>query len=173
MRHHRYLPLVLIVAAAACGSATDVPTSPPQVQPRAAFGHPPPPPVDTGATISYGGALGTSDARFFLNRPGNIAWLDFESSSSILASPNARLMYNQKSGKTNGTGQLTFLADGSILDLTQVRIVAEEGSPPFGRCDEEPTGDRLCRFGFAAFTVTGGGGGFIRLGDASTEEHVP
>ena len=171
MRCHSLAPF-LVVIAAACGSLTDVPATASPDSPSLLFGsNPPPPPVDTGYIADYDGTSGSGDARFLANRPGTIVWLQFESSSSILASPNARLMYNFKSGRTNGTGKLTF-PGGIVLDLSQVSIVSVAGCPPFS----EP-GDggetRVCEAGFAAFTVAGGGRGFFLLGASRTETHLP
>jgi hypothetical protein len=174
MRCRRYFPIVLLATAAACAGTVDDPTAPSLAKftESSYYGDPPPPPVDTQATMSYQEQSASAPARFMLNKPGTMAWVDFQSGGTLEASPNARLQYNQKSGRTNGTGQLTF-PDGTVLDLKRVEIIAPEGGLAFERCDAASSpevGDR-CVFSSIAFTVDGGSGGTLHLtGRRSTAE---
>jgi hypothetical protein len=136
MRYRRLLPLALAVAAVACGVA-ESPTGP---SAAAAFvapleeGKPPPPPIDTQFVVLADGEAGTAAGRFFVNQPGIVAWIDFTSTAQVLASPNARLMYNARTGATIGTGQLVFARSGRVLDLSTVTLSVDGVRSGFGRC---------------------------------------
>ena len=126
------------------------------------IGDPPPPRLDTGETnidFAYNGVFRRVPGLYFANKQGTNAWIAFVSNTEVSATPNARLQYNEKNGKTNGTGLLTFVNDGSTLDLSRVRIT--EGS--FGSCPVpgSPSTDDVARrgeCGSAAFTIGDGGG---------------
>ena len=167
MRYRACLPLALLAVIAACASATDGPTEPARFSSHigegsgGGLGDPPPPPIDTGGTdidIQFNGGFYDVAGRYFANRQGTNAWIAFVSSGDAVASPGARLQYNEKNGKTQGTGLLTF-DDGSTLNLSRVRITL--GS--FGSCPtpSTPTSDEVIgrgECGSAAFTVDGGAG---------------
>ena len=137
MRVHRCFPLVLVVAAAACGSVMDVPTSPRFSHTGSTDdGDPPPPPVDTEFVATYDGTSQTVGARYFENKPSHIICIQFESRGEVVASPNARLMLNTKTGRTTGNGTLTF-GENAVLDLRNVTLRRTEDGAVFGVCDEQ------------------------------------
>jgi hypothetical protein len=167
MRYRACLSLALIAAITACASVTDGPTEPARFDshigedPGGSIGEPPPPRLDTGETnidIAYDGGFRRVPGLYFANKQGTNAWIAFVSNSTVTATPNARLQYNEKTGRTHGTGLLDF-GGGNTLDLSRVRIT--QGS--FGSCpapSNPSTGDRVGRgyCGQATFTAGDGGG---------------
>ena len=175
MRNRACLTVALLaVTAAACATGPgDGPVAPSlaRVSDDLELIPPPPPPVDTGDSyvdLDVGGAFFRASGRYFANTQGTNAWIDFKSAYTpageaiVLASPNARLQYNERTGKTSGKGTLQYLlGDGSVrvLELSQVRIT----SGHFGACDGSVTpppttaAPRIgASCGFASFTVGGG-----------------
>ena len=162
----RVRPLLLLAVSAGaigCAATKEVPTAPNAARALAYVdaGFPPPtPPLDTqsvSATVEVSGTSYQFAARYFVNRPGTLAWLDFASNDAAIATPNARFSYNSVTGRTQGTGTVTLLGDGSVrpvvLDLSRIEIVAKPGTQPFGACDPK---QRVC--GSATFVLDGATG---------------
>jgi hypothetical protein len=162
------------LATAACAGAADSPTAP--VSRRASnlesLGPPPPPPLDT-QSVSLTGSVGERTiffydaekplesyqpgARYFLNRAETIAWLQFSTSLNVVASPDARLLFNKKAGTTQGNGTLTDRESGNLLlDLSRVTIDPESS---LGPC--LPEKDNYC--GFVTFTAGAGVSGRLQV----------
>lgn len=124
--------LAVLATAAACGSLTE-PTRPADAPSTALnISDPPPPPLDTQAVAFQGEFQGTSftaTGRYFANRTGTSVWLAFVGNGAVGATPNARLQYNPKSGRTSGQGSL-LLGDGSVVPLPDLRLVEST----LGRC---------------------------------------
>ena len=84
--------------------------------------------------------------RYFANTQGTNGWIAFVSGGCVIASPNAKLQYNEKSGRTSGHGTLTA-CNGVVLDLSKIEIT--DGG--FGGCTFSSGGELLsCR----SFTFT-------------------
>lgn len=125
--HRRALAAVAVLAAAACGSLTEParPVDAPSAALNIGGSNPPPPPLDTQAVAIEGEYQGTSfsaTGRYFANRAGTNVWIAFVGNASTGATPNARLQYNPKSGRTSGQGSL-LLGDGSVVPLPDLRLV--------------------------------------------------
>jgi hypothetical protein len=144
MRYRACFSFLLLLGAAACATATESPTAPPSLAfSPADDGEKPPPPLDTGdvaVNVNYDGAFARVAARYFANTQGTNVWIAFESNEFVTASPNARLQYNPKSGRTHGGGTLTF-ADGSVrpIDLSTISL----SNSTLGSCTSNPTTDRV------------------------------
>lgn len=79
----------------------------------------------------FAGFFGNPKGRYFANTQSTNGWIDFETGNGIIASPNARLSYNGKLGRTTGRGTLTLTYfPFSVLDLSKLVIV--DGN--FGGC---------------------------------------
>ena len=177
MQFRASLTFVLIAAAAACTATGDGPTAVagPDVG-SAAFdlGVRPPPPLgseETDIDISAGVPPTTNGpsaafsasffplsqvaGRYFANTQSTNAWIQFVTIGNVVASPNARLQYNQRTGKTTGQGTLTIVGPGgAVLDLSTLTIV---GQPFFGACGAISSHPITCAY--AEFD----GGGFISV----------
>ena len=163
MRYRACLSLALIAVVTACASVTDGPTGPARfdshiVEEPGGVGDPPPPRLDTGetnidmATDDVGGRVA---GLYFANTQGTNAWIDFVSNEDVTASPNARLLYNAKTGRTHGIGTLEF--DNGTIDLSRISIL--QGS--FGSCPapgSPSTDDGPGRFECGSATFADGGG---------------
>ena len=101
--------------------------------------------------------------RYFANTQGTNGWIAFVSGGCVIASPNAKLQYNEKSGKTSGHGTLT--CNGVVLDLSKIEIT----SGGFGGCTFNSE-DQLytCRSFF--FSYDGIEGGFVNVGGVFEED---
>ncbi len=169
MRTRFYLSIALGVVVIGCTATADNPTaaSLPDVGTAHFAGVKPPPPLGTEETFIeidfFGGGefagLRAADAqnfqwsnrvfgRYFANNPLTNGWIDFASGDGVIASPNARLEYNNKNGKTKGHGTLTD-SYGVVLDLSKIQIT----SGGFGKCTP------VCAN--IAFTYDGLSGGFL------------
>ena len=153
MQFRASLTFVLIAAAAACTATGDGPTAvagPDVGSATYDLGVRPPPPLgseETDIDISAGVPPTTSGpsaafsasffplsqvaGRYFANTQSTNAWIQFVTNNTVVASPNARLQYNQKTGRTTGQGTLTLVSDGTVLDLSTLTIV---GPASFGSC---------------------------------------
>ena len=133
MRLQACLSFVLLAAATACASVTDGPTTPLTSVGNSTLnehfypddGEPPPPPIDTGGTMQVNGANFQFTGRYFENTQNANSWLVFQSSKGVIASPNARLMYNPRTLRTKGVGTLTV--GGVVIDLRLVSITTARG----------------------------------------------
>jgi hypothetical protein len=163
MHFRACITLAVVAATTACAAVTDGPTAPAVFatvgEDPGSIGEPPPPRLDTGETnidIAFDGTFRRVPGLYFANTQGTNAWIDFVSNEDVTASPNARLRYNEKTGRTHGTGLLTF-DDGSTLALSSIRIT--QGS--FGSCPapgSPSTDDGPRRLECGSATFAGGGG---------------
>lgn len=142
MRYGRVVSLLTIALAAACGTLTESPVAPdpgPGSVRLALFGDPPPPPVDTEVVATFNGEAGAVAGRYFENKPATVLWIEFTTAagSDVVASPEARLLYNTRTAQTIGVGTLTF-GSGAVLDLRLVALVRAGDGSVRGTC---PTAD--------------------------------
>lgn len=172
MRLHACLSLVLLAAATACASVTDGPTTPlirlddqtPIGVTYVDDGEPPPPPIDTGGTMAVGETSFQFNGVYFENTQNANSWLVFESSAGVIASPNARLMYNPRTLRTKGVGTLTV--GTQVIELQFVSITTARG---FAACPTPTavtppsTSDGPTCDGRVLFTYRGVAGNFLRL----------
>ena len=181
MRLHACLSLVLLAAATACSSVTDGPTTPlirldSQTPIGVTYiddGEPPPPPIDTGGTMLVANTFFQFNAVYFENTQNANTWLVFQSSSGVIASPNARLMYNPRTLRTKGVGTLTV--GTKVFDLQFVTITTARGfaaCPTAAEVTPLSTVDGTICTGSVEFTYNGTDGNRLTLGaritDAST-----
>ena len=113
------------------------------------------PDPDLGADGYFNG-LGAR-GRYFAGPPElSHGWIHFETSPTVIASPNARLAYNEKTGKTTGIGTLTD-ADGTVLYLSRVEIILGQ----FGPCPDGPPDTYVPLCAEATFEYNGIEGGLL------------
>lgn len=117
----RRLLIPMLVSVFVVSACTDAPTAPLLSAADASFervGDPPPPfaVVDGSAATEYGAFSFT--AHFFANKPGNVAWLQFQSTTTqgVSFSSNARIM--SVNGKVSGTGTISI--GGSTIYLRDI-----------------------------------------------------
>lgn len=158
MQYRNYLGVLIIAAATACSSGSDVATAPLELSPSAARGDdgvkPPPPAGSDEVSIfidisgdgeveaarqsppaaPFTGFSGNPLGRYFANTQATNGWIDFESGNDIVATAGARLSYNEETGRSNGRGTLTNAA-GQVLDLSKVTVVPDDEGVEFGPCD--------------------------------------
>lgn len=182
MQSRACLCLVLLAAATACASVTDGPTTPlirldDQTRIVAANvdnGEPPPPPIDTGGTMQVDGANFQILGRYFENTQNVNSWLMFQSSEGVIASPNARLMYNPRTLRTKGVGTLTV--DTKVIELQFVNITTARG---FAACPTPidvtllSTSDGPRCDGIVRFTYRDVAGNFLSLHARSGAPTIP
>jgi hypothetical protein len=162
--------------SAACAAQTEGLTEPATRRSEFRFegGNPPPPPLDTQA-VSIDASASTNEgtvffrpsARYFVNRTETVAWLAFASNSTVLASPNARLQFNEKSGTTHGNGTLTDASGKLLLDLSQVTIIGDKSD--LGSCN--PENRNVC--GSITFVTPTGGAGTLLVRRRSVTDDGP
>lgn len=111
----------LILAASAALACADTSSSllEPQGPSLAGFVAPdyPPPPfavVDGSASTEYG--TFSFVAHLFINKPGNVAWLQFKSSATATFSANARIM--SVNGTPSGVGTISL--NGGTIQLNEI-----------------------------------------------------
>lgn len=174
----------LTTALAACSSATDNVAGPTSLDQSTAaqdkaLGVKPPPPLgseETDIYISVGSGspglastggpaaadagdlfsfVGKLSGRYFANTESTNGWIEFESTDDIVASPSARLQYDQKSMKTTGNGTLTMGDKVLYLDLIQIT------SGYFGSCGSASTDFGPCAS--VTFTYGQNSSGFLSV----------
>lgn len=156
MKIHAFLPFALLIATA-CASVDDTSagvTAPESIESyRSDFGLKPPPPLGSEETsisiniagdeivgewqpgvsavsaAAFPGFAGIVRGRYFANTPTRNAWIQFESFGGVIASPDARLQYNQMTGRTSGKGTLT--SGGAVIDLSLFQF---DAGTIFGVC---------------------------------------
>lgn len=101
--------------------------------------------------------------RYMANTQGTNGWVDFVTYGEVVASPNARLQYNEKTGKTYGVGTLTDNG-GNVLYLNLIQITW--GS--FGSCGAVDQDQSNCAQ--VAFTYGNGGSGRFSVNPAVFNE---
>lgn len=110
--------IALVALFTACA---DEPLSPTLLSPGEArffeVDNPPPPWAVIGGEIESNTATYTYVAHFFVNKPGNVAWVSFQNGGTAQFSPNARLMV--ANGKVIGVGTMTLGAN--IYQLSSTR----------------------------------------------------
>jgi hypothetical protein len=150
MRYRACFSFLLLVSAAACATATESPTAPPSlaVSPSGDDGEPPPPPLDTGdvdINMNYDGGSFSPAGRYFANKQRTNAWIAFETSyhagapgiPKVVASPDARLQYNERSGKSSGRGTLELYdVEGSLIGTIVLGQLSVAGGT-LGSCSSE------------------------------------
>ena len=125
----RRTPFLMLAAsfALACADSTSSPLLEPQgpTLDRVVAPDYPPPPY---AIIEGGGVSGempfTYFANFFVNKPGNVAWLMFTGGEGVTFSRNARIM--SVNGKVIGIGTLTV--GGTTYKLNTVSSFTYDGA---------------------------------------------
>jgi hypothetical protein len=153
MRYRACFAFLILASAAACATATDTPT------------------VQLSGGEDAGVSFTNFSTRYFVNTAETIAWITFESGKEgSIATPNSRLLYNQKTGTTTGTGLLTIVSttDGTTilgtLDLSRVKLLPNTSSLKpldlFGSCDpivrpEVETSSTVLYCGGASFSLGG------------------
>ena len=178
MRYRSVLSLAIF--AAAC-SGVDTPVGVETPNSRPSFdveeGVKPPPPIGSGdveisifspssetpseVTVSEGGPSASAFAnlpfsaqlhgRYFANSQYTNGWIQFVSDECVTASPDAKLQYNELTGKTTGHGTLVDCEGGVTLDLSKIEIT----SGGFGDCTFDVT--HTCRnFQFSYNGIPGG-----------------
>lgn len=190
MQYRSYLSLALFAAATACSSVADGPTAvqSPSVEPTMSReGLKPPPPLGSSETsISLDSpssetpfefetarrAPGTPDrnrsfsaivrGRYFANTQDTNGWIAFVSNRCVTASANAKLQYNEKTGKTSGHGTLTLTSNEGcggivVLDLSKIEITGGG----FGGCSFDGALYTCRQF---SFDYDGFPGGFVNVG---------
>ena len=116
-----FIPMLAAVFAIACA---DVPTTPLLTAPDASFeraplpDNPPPPfaVLDASASTEYGDF--NFVAHLFINKPGNVAWLQFHTSrtTGVTFSSNARIM--SVNGDVSGVGTISI--GGNTIHLSDI-----------------------------------------------------
>jgi hypothetical protein len=182
MRYRSGLTLAVLVAAA-CSVGTDNPVAP-DIAPAFEEGVKPPPPLGSGdveitlyspdsetpfSDLRIGGPSASAlenqpfyaqvHGRYFSNTQFTNGWISFESDECVTASPDARLQYNEKTGKTHGHGTLTN-CDGVTIDLSKIEIT----SGGFGDC-ELNYGEYSCRSFSFSYNGTPGGNVYVGPGE--------
>jgi len=190
MRYRSSLSLAVLIAAA-CSVGVDGPVAveTPNVAPALdRDGVKPPPPIGSGdveidifspssETPSEIGIDGGPSASAFANLPFSASvtgryfsnsqftngWISFESDDCVIASPDAKLAYNEKTGKTQGHGTLTDVCGGNVvLALSKIEITGGG----FGDC-ELNFGEYSCRS--FSFSYDGIPGGSVFVGESESE----
>ena len=186
MQTRAFFALALLLAAG-CGQAGDTQDSVTAPESlginRSEFGVKPPPPLGSEETSIFIGVDGdgtsserqsgpsaesaaavpefsaTLRGRYFANTPNQNAWIQFETLGNVIASPGARLQYNEKTGKTTGNGTLT---DGNrvVIDL---RLVQIDAGSVFGVCGSAEGGS-CAHFSFIYDGTRDGGGSVSPVG---------
>ena len=185
MRYRRYFFLAMLVAAPACTGGVDGPTAVNNTDALFDEGIKPPPPLgseDVDISISLPSSDLSSDfltaggpsaesiesssffatlhGIYFSNSEGTNGWILFMSEDCLVASPDARLQYNEKNGKTFGHGTLTN-CDDVVLDLSKVQITGGG----FGGCEASELEVFSCRS--IQFSYNGEEGGNITVGPSA------
>jgi hypothetical protein len=185
MRYRDYFFLALLVAAPACTADVEGPTGVRSGDALFEEGIKPPPPLgseDVDISISSPSSetpseiltLGGPSAASVGNLPFNAdvhglyfsnseltnGWILFLSEECLIASPDAKLQFNEKNGRTFGHGTLTKTCGDVdvVLDLSKIQITGGG----FGGCEVSLDDVFTCRQ--ILFTYDGIEGGVISVG---------
>ena len=184
MRYRNYFFLAILAAVPACTADVEGPMGAKSGDALFEEGIKPPPPLGSGdvdisisspssETPSEGLPTGGPSAAsvgnlsfsaevhglYFSNSELTNGWILFLSEECLIASPDAKLQFNERNGKTFGHGTLTKTC-GSVavvLDLSKIQI----NGGGFGGCEVSLDDEFTCRQIF--FTYDGIGEGVINV----------